>query len=117
MIRRFLGYMPQNVWDLPPVVPAGDPVDRCEDELLSIVPEERRRAYNMRQAMQLIFDRGSIFELQPKFGRALITSLARLDGYPVGVLANNPTVYGGALNVAEPLKQRDRKSKRLNSSP
>ncbi|MDP7392638.1 MAG: carboxyl transferase domain-containing protein, partial [Alphaproteobacteria bacterium] len=53
----------------------------------------------------LIFDQGSVFEIQPRFGKGLITSLARLDGYVVGVVANNPMVYGGAMDVGEALKQ------------
>ena len=97
--------MPQNVWELPPRVEAGDPTDRCEDALKDIVPEERRRPYDMRRLMELIFDQRSVFEIQPRFGKGLITSLARLDGYVVGVVANNPMVYGGAMDVGEALKQ------------
>ena len=55
--------------------------------------------------MELIFDERSVFEIQPRFGKGLITSLARLDGYVVGVVANNPMVYGGAMDVGEALKQ------------
>ncbi len=105
MIRRYLSYMPQNVWALPPRVASGDPVDRCEDALKDIIPEARRQPYDMRKLMQLIFDAGSVFEIQPRFGKGLITSLARLDGYVVGVVANNPMVYGGAMDVGESLKQ------------
>jgi acetyl-CoA carboxylase carboxyltransferase component len=105
MIRRFLSYMPQNVWQAPPVASTDDPVDRAEEALRTIVPEERRRAYDMRRLIALIFDRDSVFEIQPAFGRALITCLARLGGYPVGVVANNPMVYGGAMDVAEAVKQ------------
>ncbi|MEC8164947.1 MAG: carboxyl transferase domain-containing protein, partial [Pseudomonadota bacterium] len=105
LVRRYLSYMPQNVWELPPRIEAGDPTDRCEDALKDIVPEERRRPYDMRRLMELIFDQGSVFEIQPRFGKGLITSLARLDGYVVGVVANNPMVYGGAMDVGEALKQ------------
>ena len=55
--------------------------------------------------MELIFDKGSLFEIQPRFGKGLITSFARLDGYVVGIVANNPMVYGGAMNVGEAHKQ------------
>jgi acetyl-CoA carboxylase carboxyltransferase component len=105
LIRRFLGYMPQNVWELPPVVPCDDPADRCEDALLSIVPEQRRRAYDMRKLISLIVDKGSVFEIQPTFGKALIACLARLNGHPVGVIANNPMVYGGAMDGPAARKQ------------
>ena len=104
-IRRFLSYMPQNVWELPSQHNINDPIDRCAGELKNIVPEERRRPYNMRKLISLVFDRDSLFELQPGFGKGLITSLARLNGYVVGVVANNPMVYGGAMDVNEALKQ------------
>lgn len=105
MIRRYLSYMPQNVYEQPPRAQTGDPADRAEDALLDIVPPERRRAYNMRRIIDLVFDTGSSFEIQPDYGKALITSLARLDGHVVGVVANNPMVYGGAMDVAESNKQ------------
>ena len=105
MIRRFLGYMPQNVWELPPVAACDDPVDRCEDALSSIVPQERRRAYDMRKLIGLVVDAGSVFEVQPSYGKALIACLARLNGYPVGVIANNPMVYGGAMDGPAARKQ------------
>ncbi len=105
MIRRFLSYMPQNVHELPPTVGIGDAADRVEEALLEVVPAERRRAYNMRRIIDLVFDQGSAFEIQPDYGKGLVTSLARLDGHVVGVVANNPMVYGGAMDVAESNKQ------------
>jgi acetyl-CoA carboxylase carboxyltransferase component len=105
MIRRYLSYMPQNVWELPPALDTGDPVDRCEDELLGIVPENRRHPYNMRTLIRLVVDRGSVFEIQPTFGKALITCLARMNGKVVGVIANNPMIYGGAMDVRAARKQ------------
>ena len=91
-VRRFLSYMPQNVWQMPPAIACDDPADRVEEELLSIVPRDRRKPYNMRKLMSLIADRGSLFEIQPSFGRAVITSLGRMNGKPVGIIANNPMV-------------------------
>jgi methylmalonyl-CoA decarboxylase subunit alpha len=105
MIRRFLSYMPQNVWQLPPVADSGDPVDRCDDDLLRIVPRDRRKPYNMRKLTEMIVDRGSLFEIQPTFGKAVITSLARLNGHVVGIIANNPMFYGGAIDVKGARKQ------------
>lgn len=104
-IKRFLSYMPQNVWELPPVIATDDPVDRCEEDLLSIVPRRRTRAYNMRRLIDLVVDRESSFEIQPTFGKAVITTLARLGGNPVGVIANNPMVYGGAQDAKSARKQ------------
>jgi methylmalonyl-CoA decarboxylase subunit alpha len=104
-IRRFLSYMPQNVWELPPTVHCDDPADRADEELLSIVPRERRKPYNMRRLMSLVADRDSLFEIQPSFGRAVITSLGRMDGQVVGFIANNPMIYGGAMDGAAARKQ------------
>src|SRR5581483_2492577 len=105
MIRRFLSYLPRNVWELPPVVPCDDPVDRREDELLTIVPKERRRPFAMKKLVSLVVDRDSTFEIQPSFGRSLITMLARMNGRTVGVIANNPMVQGGALDAKAARKQ------------
>jgi acetyl-CoA carboxylase carboxyltransferase component len=104
-IRRFLSYLPQNVWQAPPVLPASDAADRREEALLSIVPRERRKPYDMRKLLRLIVDRESVFELQPSFGRAVITCLARMQGHVVGVIANNPMVNGGAMDAKAARKQ------------
>ncbi|GMQ76178.1 MAG: propionyl-CoA carboxylase subunit beta [Gammaproteobacteria bacterium] len=104
-IRRFLGFMPQNVWELPPVLSTSDPTDRCDDALSSIVPQRRTQPYDMRGLVSLVVDESSSFEIQATHGRAVITALARLDGRPVGIIANNPKVYGGALDAAAARKQ------------
>src|SRR5436190_15475896 len=98
-IRRFLSYLPDNAWELPPVVAGTDPVDRREDALLSIVPREARKPYKMRAILDAVLDRGSLFEVGARYGRSLITALARLDGRPVGVLASDPMHYGGGLTA------------------
>lgn len=105
LIQRFLSYMPQNVWELPPVTSCDDPIDRIEEGLLTIVPRERRHPYNMRKLIDMVVDRDSVFEIQPTFGRAVITSLARMNGKVVGIVANNPMIYGGAMDVRAARKQ------------
>jgi acetyl-CoA carboxylase carboxyltransferase component len=67
-------------------------------ELRHLVPENRVRAYDVRPVIQTLFDRGSVLELRPQFGVGIITALARLDGRPVGVVANNPRHLGGAID-------------------
>lgn len=104
-VRRFLSFMPQNVWEAPPVTSCDDPADRAEEALLSIVPRNRRQPYNMRKLLGMIADRDSLFEIQPSYGRAVVTALGRLNGKPVGWIANNPMVYGGAMDVAAARKQ------------
>ncbi|MEQ1776059.1 MAG: carboxyl transferase domain-containing protein [Burkholderiales bacterium] len=104
-IRKFLSYLPQNVWTLPPRVACADPIGRRDEALLSLVPRDRRQPYNMRKLISLIVDRDSVFEIQPSFGKSVITSLARMDGKVVGVVANNPMVLGGAMDVKSARKQ------------
>lgn len=104
-IRRFLSFMPSNVWELPPSVACDDPVDRCEDGLATIVPERRTQAFDMKRLLRMVLDQGSEFEIQPTHGKAVITMLARLNGRPVGVIANNPMVYGGAVDDKAARKQ------------
>ncbi|MEI6027492.1 MAG: carboxyl transferase domain-containing protein [Betaproteobacteria bacterium] len=99
MIRRYLSYMPRNVWELPPLGERSDPPARAEEELRRIVPENRRRPYDMRRVIRLIADAESTFEIQPTFGKAVITCLARMHGHVVGFIANNPMVNGGAMDV------------------
>ena len=98
-MKRFLSYLPANVWEAPPVIPASDPAGRREEALLSIVPREPRRTYKMRGILELVLDRGSVFELGAAFGRPTITCLARLGGRPVGVLASDPEHYGGGVTA------------------
>jgi len=99
LVRAFLSYLPPNVWELPPRHTPDDDRERCEEELLSIVPRERRRVFDMRRLVRLVVDRGSFLELGPGHGRSQITGLARLDGQPVGVWANDGRIYAGAMTA------------------
>ena len=100
MARRFLSYLPSSVFELPPVTDCDDPRDRREEELLSIIPREQRRVYKPRKLIELVMDRGSVFELTQHYGRSVVTCFARLDGRPVGVISNDPMHYGGGLTRA-----------------
>jgi acetyl-CoA carboxylase carboxyltransferase component len=102
--RRFLDYLPQNVWEMPERKYAErDDPGRREEELISIVPREGKKTYDMRRILELVFDRDSIFEIGRYQGQPQITALARLDGYPVGVLANDVRFKSGSFSwdVAE----------------
>jgi acetyl-CoA carboxylase carboxyltransferase component len=98
-LRRFLSYMPTSVWEPAPLdaTAAADPTDRRAEELLSIVPRDRRQTYKMRRILELVFDAGSVFEVGRRYGGSSITALARLGGAPVGALASDPAHYGGGL--------------------
>ena len=95
-VRRFLSYLPSSVDDLPQRGPCLDPPDRRDEALLSIVPRDRRVPYKMRKVLAACLDADSFFEIGRLWGRSVITGLARLDGYPVAVLAGDPMFLGGA---------------------
>jgi acetyl-CoA carboxylase carboxyltransferase component len=93
--RRFLSYLPSSVFELPPRAAVADDADRREPWLIEAVPQDRRKVYDMRRIVRAVVDRDSFFEIGRKFGGSAITGLARLDGWPVAVLAGDPYVYGG----------------------
>ncbi len=105
-IRRFLSYMPQNVWELAPLVDTGDPPERAEEALLSVVPRDRRRPFDMRKVIQAVVDVGSYFEIGRAYGPGQITGLARLKGQTVGILGNDCRFYAGAMTAAGARKVR-----------
>ncbi|OPX36605.1 MAG: carboxyl transferase [Desulfobacteraceae bacterium 4484_190.2] len=103
-IKKFLSYLPSNVWEMPEQREADhDNPGRREENLISIIPRDNRKPYDIREILRLVLDRNSIFEIGRYQGRSQITALARLNGYPVGVLANDPKFLGGSFNydVAE----------------
>jgi acetyl-CoA carboxylase carboxyltransferase component len=99
-VTRFLSFLPQSVWETAPRGDCGDDPLRAEEALRSIVPRNRRQVYDMRRLVDLVVDHGSLFELGRAYGRSVITALARLDGWPVAVVASDPRVYGGGMTAA-----------------
>jgi acetyl-CoA carboxylase carboxyltransferase component len=98
LIRGFLSYLPSSVFELPPRIDTGDDPGRREEGLLAIIPRDRRKVYRTRKILEMVLDRGSLFEIAPNYGRSVVTCLARLNGYPVGVITNDPYHNGGGLN-------------------
>jgi len=98
-IRAFLSYLPPSVYEPAPVLRCDDARDRAEEELLGIVPRERRKPYKVRRVIQLAVDRGSFFELAAGYGRTQVTGFARVAGQPVGVMANDPMIYAGGMSA------------------
>ena len=94
--RAFLSYLPSSVYDLPPRAEPTDDPERAEDWLIKAIPVERRRVYKIRPIIEALVDQGSFFEFGAKFGKSLVTGLARLDGWPVAIIASDPYVYGGS---------------------
>ena len=94
--RHFLSFMPEYVGQHARRADPTDPVDRREEELLSLVPRDDKQVYSMRRCLDMVFDQGTVFEIGRMWGRACITALARLDGWPVAVLASDPSYLGGS---------------------
>src|SRR6266545_3966004 len=93
--RRFLSYLPSSIDDVPPRGARTDDADRREPWLFEAIPHDVRKPYKMRAIVDAVVDRGSFFEVASLYGRAIITGLARLDGWPVALMASDPYFYGG----------------------
>lgn len=103
LARRFLSYLPGNAWSYPPQVAARDaePID-----LNTVMPSAPRRPFDVKKVIRGIVDADSFFEIKPDHARMLVTGLARVDGHPVGLIANQSMVYAGALTAAAARKAR-----------
>jgi acetyl-CoA carboxylase carboxyltransferase component len=99
LVRAYLRYFPSSAWSYPPDHVGGDVGPRLVPEILDIVPRNGRRLYEMRDVVEAVFDASSCFEVQPDFGRCVVCLLARLGGHPVAVIANQPRVLAGAIDV------------------
>ena len=93
MKKTFLSYFPQNVHEIPPVIESSDLPSRTEEQLTSIIPKERNKSYEMRDILNLVFDKGSFFEMTNFYGRGIITGFARLNGFSFGVFSNDSNFY------------------------
>ncbi len=98
-VRRFLSYLPANAQQPLPIMATDDPVGRAEEELLEIIPASPRKSYDVRRIIELISDKGSVFEKKPAYARNIVTSFARLNGRPVGFVANQARHLAGMLDV------------------
>ena len=105
-IRTFLSYLPTNVGELPPVVISDDPRDRTEIILRDIIPKERRKLYKVRDVIFAVIDQNSFFEIGSEYGRGQLTGLARLNGQPVGIWANNCRYLAGSMTALGARKAR-----------
>lgn len=93
--RRFLSYLPQNVYELPERIEPEDDPERRDEALMDAVPRDIRKVYKMRPIVESVVDRGSFFEMGRMYGRSVITGFARVDGWPVAVMASDPFHFGG----------------------
>ena len=98
-VRKLLAYLPSNNQEDPPVVATQDDPDRRDDSLEEIVPPNFRKTYDMRKVIVRVVDDGDFLEIFPKFARNVIIGFARLDGRTVGIVANQPLILAGSLDV------------------
>ncbi len=105
-IRRFLSYLPSHVWQRAPRIASDDNPERMEQELLDSVPRDSNAPFDMRAIVEMVVDRDSFFEMGASYGPSQIAGLARLDGQPVGVLANDCRHYAGAMTAEAAQKYR-----------
>src|SRR5574344_1245256 len=98
-IKKLLSYLPQNNLETAPERPTSDPIDRLEDALNEIIPDNGNEAYDMYSVIGAIVDNGEFFEVQPKFAKNIIVGFARFNGQSVGIVANQPNCYAGVLDV------------------
>ena len=104
LVRHYLSHFPSNAWQAPPTSAGGDAGPRRLDAILDLLPVDDRRPYPMRELIRLVCDAGSVLEIQPDHGSALVTCLAFLGGQSVAVVANDPSVRGGSVDVDAALK-------------
>jgi acetyl-CoA carboxylase carboxyltransferase component len=99
LIKRYLSFFPSSCEEAPPRLPVSDPVDRREESLLDLLPENPKKSYDMYKLVAAIVDHGEWLDLKPRWARNIITCLARIGGQPVGIVANQPGHFGGILDV------------------
>ncbi|KPK89657.1 methylmalonyl-CoA carboxyltransferase [bacterium SM23_31] len=98
-IKKLMSFIPQNNLDDPPCIKPADRPDRIEPELDTLVPENPNKPYDMKRVIRLVVDDGDFFEVQEEWAQNLIIGFARLNGRPVGIIANQPSVLAGVLCI------------------
>ena len=104
MIRELLTFLPQNNREDPPRHACSDPIDRADPELDRIVPQESNQPYDMKDVIHRVVDEGDFFEVHQHFARNIVVGFARLDGRPVGIVANQPAFLAGCLDIDSSVK-------------
>jgi acetyl-CoA carboxylase carboxyltransferase component len=99
LIRKLLSYMPQNNLEDPPVYPCDDPIDRLEDSLNEIIPENPNKPYDVKDVIHATVDYGEFLEVQRLYAPNIITGFAKFNGMPVGIVANQPSYLAGVLDI------------------
>jgi propionyl-CoA carboxylase beta chain len=103
-IRRLVSFIPGNNVDSPPARKATDPADRRDEELLSVIPDNPNKPYDMHEVLKRVVDDGELLEVHKDFATNLIVGFARLGGHPVGMICNQPSVLAGVLDSKASIK-------------
>jgi len=103
-LRRFMGYLPLNNREKPPHRPTDDPADRPDMSLDTLVPPNPNKPYDIKELIMKIADEGEFFETQANNAGNIVTGFARMEGHPVGIVANQPMVLAGCLDIASSIK-------------
>jgi acetyl-CoA carboxylase carboxyltransferase component len=99
LVRELLGYLPPNNREPSPTRSTDDPVDRMEEKLESLIPDDSKKPYDMKELIRLVVDDGVFLEIQEGFARNIIIGFARLRGHTIGTIANQPLVFAGCLDI------------------
>jgi propionyl-CoA carboxylase beta chain len=104
MLRRFINFLPANNRAKPPVQPTNDPADRLDQSLDTLVPDNTNKSYDMRELIIKVVDDSDFFELQPDYAKNILIGFGRMDGQSVGIVANQPLVLAGCLDIKSAIK-------------
>ncbi|HEX2698420.1 MAG TPA: acyl-CoA carboxylase subunit beta [Anaerolineales bacterium] len=99
LVRKLLSFFPQNNMEDPPFVNTGDDPLRAEEALNAIIPEDANKPYNMKEVIRLVVDKGEFMEIQEDYAQNILIGFARLGGHSIGVVANQPDVLAGVLDI------------------
>jgi propionyl-CoA carboxylase beta chain len=103
-LRRFIDFLPASNREAPPIRSCEDPIDRAEESLDTLVPPDPNRPYDMKELIEKVVDDGDFFELQSAFAKNIVIGLGRIDGSTIGVVANQPMVLAGCLDIDSAVK-------------
>ena len=104
MVRELLSFLPSNNLDDPPRKPCTDPIDRADEKLDTIVPAESNQPYDIKDVINTVVDDGYFFEVQEHYAKNIVIGFARLNGKPVGIVANQPAFLAGVLDISASIK-------------
>jgi propionyl-CoA carboxylase beta chain len=104
MVRELLSFLPSNNLDDPPRKPCTDPIDRADEKLDTIVPTESNQPYDIKDVINTVVDDSYFFEVQEHYAKNIVIGFARLNGKPVGIVANQPAFLAGVLDISASIK-------------